>query len=490
MNSSGAIVFGVKKLWVATQVTSAKTYNDGQWHQAAASFGSGGMALYVDGVPVGSVPGQTVAEDYAGYWRVGGDSGYLWPVTFFTGAIDDFSVYPTELTPAQVADHWAASGHAPVNPGSPTAAFTTNVTDLHVAADGSGSSDSDGTVTGYSWKWGDGTPDSTGATPSHDYAAAGTYTVTLTVTDNDGNTGVVTHSVKVGNVKPTASFTATPTGLSVAVDASASTDSDGSIASYSWDWGDGTAVGSGKTASHTFAPGPYTITLTVTDNLGATDTTTRSGTVTNPSANVLASDDFNRTTASGWGSATKGGAWTIGTKAQYSVAPGAGNINIATSGRPTADLKSLSVTNTDTTAEFSVDKLIDATYVGINGREVGAEFYNSRIRIAANGTVQLYVLRTSTAVGAAYTVPGMVIVPGTHYKLRFQVNGTSPTTLSAKVWKASDPEPAAWQISRNDTLSPAIPALQGPGYVGLYTYIPSGGPINTTFYSYLVTDGA
>ena len=47
----------------------------------------------------------------------------------------------------------------------------------------------------------------------------------------------------------------------------------------------------------------------------------------------------------------------------------------------------------------------------------------------------------------------------------------------------------AWQISRNDTLSPQIASLQGPGYVGLYTYIPGSGPFSTTFYNYLVTDG-
>ena len=73
---------------------------------------------------------------------------------------------------------------------------------------------------------------------------------------------------------------------------------------------------------------------------------------------------------------------------------------------------------------------------------MGSDFYNSRIRIAANGTVQLYVLRTSTAVGAAYTVPGLVIQPGAKYKLRFQVKGSTPTTLSAKVWASTDTEPA------------------------------------------------
>ncbi len=36
MNSTGAIVFGVKKLWVPTRITSAPGLNDGNWHQAVA----------------------------------------------------------------------------------------------------------------------------------------------------------------------------------------------------------------------------------------------------------------------------------------------------------------------------------------------------------------------------------------------------------------------------------------------------------------------
>ncbi|WP_028986261.1 S8 family serine peptidase [Thermicanus aegyptius] len=57
-------------------------------------------------------------------------------------------------------------------------------------------------------------------------------------------------------------------------DASQSRDVDGTIVSYSWDFGDGGTAG-GANVSHRFtAPGTYTVTLTVTDNDGATDTVT------------------------------------------------------------------------------------------------------------------------------------------------------------------------------------------------------------------------
>ena len=152
---------------------------------------------------------------------------------------------------------------------------------LTVSFNGSGSTAASGaSIKTYSWNFGDSST-ATGVTASHAFTTAGTYTTTLTVTDSNGRTAsastpVVVTTPAVSNKTPTAKMTVTPgTGtapLAVAFDASGSSDSDGTIASYLWTFGDGSTA-TGKTASHTFtSASAYTVTLKVTDNLGASGT--------------------------------------------------------------------------------------------------------------------------------------------------------------------------------------------------------------------------
>jgi PKD repeat protein len=173
---------------------------------------------------------------------------------------------------------WEATG--PIN-APPTASFSAACTELACNFDAGASADTDGTIVSYDWTLGDGAT-ATGVTASHSYAAAGTYTVTLAVTDDGGLTDTATQDVTVstGNVAPTASFTFACTDLACSFDASASTDTDGTIASYAWNFGDGTTA-TGVTAIHTYvAAGTYTVTLTVTDDQGATGVLTQDVTVT------------------------------------------------------------------------------------------------------------------------------------------------------------------------------------------------------------------
>ena len=194
MDTSGRIRFGVYPGRVKT-VYSGTGYNDGQWHQVVGSLGSNGLILYVDGKQVAADTSVTSAQSFSGYWTLGlggltGWPGTVWGKTL-SGSVDGMTVYPTQLTASQVADHYALSSDV-----APTAAFTATASDLSVGLDASGSTDTDGTISSYAWDFGDGSTGD-GKTASHTYSKAGTYTVTLTVTDDKGATGQSTQSVVV-----------------------------------------------------------------------------------------------------------------------------------------------------------------------------------------------------------------------------------------------------------------------------------------------------
>jgi hypothetical protein len=169
--------------------------------------------------------------------------------------------------------------------------FTASVSGLTV--DISDSSESrNGEITRYAFDFGDGQSEEVDATGegytagdenlSHTYAQEGTYTVTLTVTDSLGYVHSSTQDVVVTEAEAT--LTATATDLTVDItDASSSVN--GEITSWAYDFGDGNVAtvdasaadyaAGDENVSHTYAAaGTYTVTLTVTDSAGKTDTAT------------------------------------------------------------------------------------------------------------------------------------------------------------------------------------------------------------------------
>ncbi|MFZ4893545.1 PKD domain-containing protein [Plantibacter sp. Mn2098] len=383
----------------------------------------------------------------------------------------------------------------------PTAAFVQSAAGLTLSVDGSTSSDPEGPIASYVWDFGDGAT-AAGATATHTYAAAGAYTVKLTVTDGAGATGTATKTATVTapppNVPPTSVFTASASDLAVSVDASGSADSDGTIASYAWDFGDG-ATGTGVTASHTYAAaGPYTITLTVTDNVGAATASTQQITVTapvtppvTPPATVIAGDAFERTAANGWGPADVGGAWTpTASPSSFSVSGGKGVVTAPVGQTRAALLNGISVTDADVQATLSFDQgpTGGGNYASVIGRQVGSASYAARIWIRSNSGVQLQLMQGGTTLKAV-NIDGITYTPGQALHVRLQVKGVSPTTVQAKVWADGGTEPTAWQLTTTD----ATAALQVAGAVGLGNYVSgtaTNGPITVRFDDFSVKPSA
>jgi subtilisin family serine protease len=167
----------------------------------------------------------------------------------------------------------------------PVASFTVSCFGLICTLDGRSSTDDRGIVT-FVWDLGRfPNPTATGAIVGAAYAHEGPRTVKLTVTDGGGLTSSKTQTFEVGgpNLPPTASFTASCNGLTCVFDSNASSD-DIDITNQSWNFGDGSTLGSVQAVvSHTYAVGgTYTVSLTVGDAGGLTNTTTRTITLTPP----------------------------------------------------------------------------------------------------------------------------------------------------------------------------------------------------------------
>jgi PKD repeat protein len=119
--------------------------------------------------------------------------------------------------------------------------------------------------------------DSDGAVPAGSY---GPLTATADSSSSNATMWSVVLRTVEPNVAPDAEFAQTCSGAVCDFDASASTDSDGAVTSYAWDFGDG-GSGSGSLAQHDFrTSGARQVSLTVTDDEGASTTVTHEVSVT------------------------------------------------------------------------------------------------------------------------------------------------------------------------------------------------------------------
>jgi hypothetical protein len=111
MTNSGQLVFGVHTSSYKT-ISSTTAYNDGAWHHVAASLGSSGLLLVVDGARVATDGTTTVGTTGTGYWRFGYGVLSGWPSAptsnFLAADIDELHVFSKQLTDPQVNGDYSA----------------------------------------------------------------------------------------------------------------------------------------------------------------------------------------------------------------------------------------------------------------------------------------------------------------------------------------------------------------------------------------------
>lgn len=178
------------------------------------------------------------------------------------GVTDDGTTTPTFNTPPSVVL---------------TADVVRGIAPLTVNFSSAGSSD-DSLIVSREWDFGDGAT-SRDISPSHTFETTGEFTVTLTLTD-DNNAQTSRTTIIAVTQAPVAIIavdtTTAPSAPAVfSFDGSNSYDPDGEIVRYQWDFGDGSRELI-PVLVHTYATaGTYRARLTVTDDTGVTNYTSR-----------------------------------------------------------------------------------------------------------------------------------------------------------------------------------------------------------------------
>lgn len=283
--SSDVDVFSVRTLAGPLTISASGSSTQSNLDVALELLDASGAVL-TSSNPAGLA--ASISQTVAGgtyYVRVRG-TGYLDPVATGYSAYASTGEYILQATVIPPA----GGGLAPV--ASASASTTSGVAPVTVTFDSSASTDADGSIVAREWNFGDGAivtvTDPAQKTITHTFATVGTYSVVLKVVDNDGYTGTSSALViAVGaapNVAPVAIASVNSSSgyapLALNFSGSYSTDSDGSVMSYAWNFGDGSSSALVSPTKTYLTPGTYTVTLTVTDNRGATGATALLITVT------------------------------------------------------------------------------------------------------------------------------------------------------------------------------------------------------------------
>lgn len=212
--------------------------------------------------------------------------------------------------------------------------------------------------------------------------------------------------------------------------------------------------------------------------------------VRTPRSPELVDDTFNRNVSNGWGATAAGQAWQHATGATaFSVDGSAGRIVTPVGATRSIRLQAVSVRDAVVQADVALHSPATGTgtYVWALGRVVNSASYRAKLRYNNNGTLGLSITRYSGSEVslASANVTGLAVSTGQYLRLKFEMNGLSPTTLRAKIWPRDQAEPASWRVTTTDSTA----MLQEAGTLGLdvYTSGSATAPAVASFDRYTVT---
>jgi len=168
----------------------------------------------------------------------------------------------------------------------------------------------------------------------------------------------------------------------------------------------------------------------------------------------IITDTFARTSSNGWGTADTGNVWqnSGGTSADFQVTGGYGSHRLATANFSRRSFTDFTYTDFDAYVSMTPSATATGGFLsgGLTGRYLSNDnLYTARLAFNSTGSTTLTIRKrvdaTETELG---TYTGPTYTAGTYYRLRFQVSGS---TLRAKMWQSSTPEPPVWHVEVTDT---------------------------------------
>lgn len=168
-------------------------------------------------------------------------------------------------------------------------------------------------------------------------------------------------------------------------------------------------------------------------------------------------DDFGRTASSGWGTSDSGFVWSTvggGAASDYNVGSGYGSQTLTSVGVSRRTAVAAVHPDCDLYCDVTTSALAvgDSLFGSPTARMLdGSNMYLARLEFTTSNTIILTVRKiiadVQTTLGSTYTLP-FTHVAGQFVRVRFQVRGS---TLQAKAWLATGPEPGTWHITTADT---------------------------------------
>jgi gliding motility-associated-like protein len=186
-----------------------------------------------------------------------------------TLTITDVRGCVSTITKPNIIRVWGSNPNFSFLPAAGCKALPVNFTDLTVT-------DGVHPITSWAWDFGDGLLQTYSRPPfNHVYDTTGTFYARLTVTDSYGciNNFLNPYSIFVTN--PKASFTSADTLTCIGKNVNFTNTSTGINLTYLWNFGDGTTSTAANPIKVYNADGAYTVSLTITDVNGCTNTITK-----------------------------------------------------------------------------------------------------------------------------------------------------------------------------------------------------------------------